>query len=601
MAITSTQLTNTLNKIKQAYADLIICIKRKRERGKDPVDEMVKARYVSYAIKALEGNNDLTEDQLNKILGCLQQKLKYNDYSTTVINGLTLVVKDPTSESGGSCDCYVSVTYSEASNLRSTSDLKKGAMYFINDKDVYLHAISDDQFSMYGSHIRSVPDFQDTKSPGNFLGTWTSGLSPSVGNIVQWNQRHYKNKTGANGGSNPASDSTNWDLLALTDTSYVKEVHKIEYDFDNDRIQKTICPRGNEITHTQSHEDGIQAWGFDTMDYFRFGDDKVHSNIIHDGGLATIRNSFGDFYGNVIEQNELVSGSSSTTSITDTATSLIANNKFSGYVLNVDLAAGAKITGNDFQSTSFFRDCTLESNAIFQNNTLTADAEFRNKTIKSGVTFEENFISGKTTSTLDISFSMSGKRLEDQRSTFENLYDISDSIADFPTTNTMEITGDVTARYKSGDSIEVAGHGSNNGTYTLSTDSTEAGGVTTITITTTWTATSGGGTVTGQRVDLENQDLFGVISLVSGNLNISIKELQNLKTKFVTHLHASNGTGTTELVRVAKSSASDGQFVLTVASNITLSPKNAKIYDGDFIVVRRESTYIRELYRSVLT
>jgi hypothetical protein len=88
----------------------------------------------------------------------------------------------------------------------------------------------------------------------------------ALNKIVAWNNNHYVNITGSGTIQHPVYDTTNWTLLAKTDSSYQIEYDPIIYDFTNDKLVERKDKRGNYVSNlinTTYATDNFQ-WGRDT-------------------------------------------------------------------------------------------------------------------------------------------------------------------------------------------------------------------------------------------------------------------------------------------------------------------------------------------------
>lgn len=222
---------------------------------------------------------------------------------------------------------YVDDTYANTAVAKSGSTLVRGATYYITDKYVFLFALDADKFDLNGVYFARNADYQSAgnyagitttagftvNATGTNLGLWTTALTPASGDVAIWNNLHWLNITGANGASNPSADAVNWEAVANTDVDvadtygYIYEYDGIEYNFDNNSINRRVDGRGNDISGG-------------TVTQFKWGDDNVQLNIVSANGYLPIKNTFGS----------------------------ISNNKIDAYIVGLD----------------------FQSNTIFENNTI---------------------------------------------------------------------------------------------------------------------------------------------------------------------------------------------------------------------------------------
>ena len=187
-------------------------------------------------------------------------------------------------------------TYTEVQALIGAGTLLTGAIYYLSDKYTWVTAIDSDKIALDATYFARNADYNAAGSytsitiangftvnaTGTNLGVWTSALAPASGDVAIWNNLHYVNITGANGGSNPPADATNWEAVPNTDVSiannygYIYEYDAIEYDFNNDSINRRVDIRGKDIGG------GISA--------FQWGNDKVALNVVEPGGSFNIIN-----------------------------------------------------------------------------------------------------------------------------------------------------------------------------------------------------------------------------------------------------------------------------------------------------------------------
>jgi len=79
MPYTTTEISDTVNKAKQAMADFVYTANSNETKGIKATDEYVKSRLLSGVIKALDNPNDLTDGEKTELVdsaystGCLDQ------------------------------------------------------------------------------------------------------------------------------------------------------------------------------------------------------------------------------------------------------------------------------------------------------------------------------------------------------------------------------------------------------------------------------------------------------------------------------------------------------------------------------------------------
>jgi len=284
---------------------------------------------------------------------------QFNDLIDYINDDLTIIDNSITA-----IDRFVTKTYAEASALLSASELEQGTIYFISDKYLYLQSLDIDEFSLDGRLIArnadhdANGDYSGVTGYNSSLGIWHSGLTPAAGDVVIYNNLHYKNLTGSVGTA-PSGDAVNWVVLAIsTTTGYIYEIDKIEYDFNNDWIQKQIDKRGN--IYKASYAVQYPILGYNPIPYFKWGSDGTTGNNI-DEGYCDIRNFRGSFSGNTMLTFSDIH------SVTGVVTSIIAYNivEQSGSLSNSSMGAN-----------SYFNYNTIQQNVQVSNKTFDASKGF---------------------------------------------------------------------------------------------------------------------------------------------------------------------------------------------------------------------------------
>jgi len=172
----------------------------------------------------------------------------------------------------------INVTYSEAVDLISNSNLNEGFHYKITDRadaGIILLAVSTNQFSLEGQAIFLNPDFQAAGALGaDVQGVWYVGGEAGYvnGNIVFWNGNHYVvTDDAAFAGTDPSATPLAYTLLTKSVANgYIEEVDFILYDFTNDTIIWQEDERGNK-------------WNPDGVDSFQRGNDLYKNVYVNNG------------------------------------------------------------------------------------------------------------------------------------------------------------------------------------------------------------------------------------------------------------------------------------------------------------------------------
>lgn len=293
----------------------------------------------------------------------------------------------------------IPVTYAEASQLQLTSAIHGGALYYITDRSIFVHAAGSSAYSLTGMYLCKLPDYQNVG--GDFIGVWQSTLVPDMAELCAWGGLMYENLTGANGVSNPTIDTTNWKLVPTSSGSYITEYHQVEYDFDNDWIQRRKDTRGNDIMYSKNADDNIfSSSGIQRTGILRWGDDKVRGNKTYEGYIDN-QNDIIEYRYNNLAQGAYMSGNSSTTSGSyimhnDVGqSSFIKNNTITG--------SGVLIWKNRLLPETSIHTNTVATNGFIVGNLLRTNSTINNNSLGNATNLNENHVEsygGITSNTL---------------------------------------------------------------------------------------------------------------------------------------------------------------------------------------------------------
>ncbi len=267
----------------------------------------------------------------------------------------------------------IDITNAAFNALVVANTVQKGWFYRITDaqytnEGVIIQGTTINTNSIQGSGIFLNADYQNV---GNYsgvsgfvsnLGVWSTIVRPVVvGNVVIWNNLHYKNLTGA-WGTQPPGDLVNWQLLPKSSTNgYIKEVDFINYDLTNNRIIYRADKRGNKVEWST-----INPLAFNL---FKWGDNNTNNNIITTGSLFNNCNGYGIFQYNIVSGNSYFNSDSVyTTTLPTIEKNEIKNNSF---VTFNNLIEGSFIK-NNFDTGA---NCTIEamdSSSIFEANSISS-------------------------------------------------------------------------------------------------------------------------------------------------------------------------------------------------------------------------------------
>lgn len=292
----------------------------------------------------------------------------------------------------------VSQSYAQMVTLAAGADFEVNRLYFINDRNIYVRAITTTQLSLTGEFLMRSPDYQNVS--GNFIGTWIATMAaPGIGDLVAYDNFMWSSVTGAVGTA-PSGDAVNWlclgtfgsgtwkDWVNKVGAEYVDEIYACEYDFENDWVQVLHDKRrGNKIGGSYQYEQ-LAANGFNVIDKFKWGCDVVFSNTANEALLSNV-NSLGEYASNFLNPESKIIAN------TLTATSKISTNTLeqNSTISTNTLAAGATIEGNLLSAGSVLKDKTLNANVNIYRNLIdfnwdaveTIASDISEKTLISGL------------------------------------------------------------------------------------------------------------------------------------------------------------------------------------------------------------------------
>jgi len=226
----------------------------------------------------------------------------------------------------------ISLTYAQLLTNIANSTLIAGQMYSISNAifiqttsetaPIYLTATSTNAISSSGQGYFLNADYQGT---GNYsgvtgfvaqLGIWKGNLTPAIGDVVIWNNFHYKNISGNN--TQPDLNPTDWTQLAKAPTNgYIVEICAIQYDVNNNFIIERSDLRENVI---QNNINTYVTLGFECFQYFQWGSDDCKANNVNSEGAIKNSNNFGSTLGNFVSSGGAIKVQSGNTLAGITAT-----------------------------------------------------------------------------------------------------------------------------------------------------------------------------------------------------------------------------------------------------------------------------------------
>lgn len=224
----------------------------------------------------------------------------------------------------------VSKSYAQLQTLVAASTLQINTTYFVNDRNLWIKAISSNKFELQGSFKMLAPDYQDVS--GLFGGVWISTMGlPAIGDLYSYNNFMWSSVTGAVGTA-PSGDAVNWlcvgtygsgtwkDWVNKTGSYYQEEIYACEYDFINDWVQLLHDKRrGNKIGGSYQYEQTVSN-GFNVIDKFQWGRNTQLSNRAIEAYLNNVNTT------GVYTANELVAGGELVLAVASSSNLILINN-----------------------------------------------------------------------------------------------------------------------------------------------------------------------------------------------------------------------------------------------------------------------------------
>lgn len=246
-------------------------------------------------------------------------------------------------------------TYADIATLKSGGNLERGATYYISDAYVWVFALGNDKFDYSGAFFARNADFQSNgvyagittangftvNATGTNRGVWTTSITTNSGDVAIWNNLHYLNITGSNGATNPSSDAVNWESVPNTDIlvadtyGYIYEYDAIEYDFDNNSINRRVDLRGNDVENNTA------------IGSFQWGNSQVLANKVQGNGKFDIINQLGQVQNNIVSGHVVIESSNSSTAVNFCTFNFTynASNKFNIYDYTGYQMTNVNVTG----------------------------------------------------------------------------------------------------------------------------------------------------------------------------------------------------------------------------------------------------------------
>jgi hypothetical protein len=219
----------------------------------------------------------------------------------------------------------IALTYAQLLTNITNSTLIAGQMYSITNAifiqttgettSVFLTATSTNNLGSAGHGLFYNADYQGT---GNYsgvsgfvaqLGIWKGSLTPVIGDVVIWNNFHYKNISGNN--SVPNLNPLDWTLLTKSATTgYIIEICSIEYNLNTNSIIQRSDLRQNVIENNISTFISVGIEGFQ---FFQWGSNDTKSNNVNSEGAIKNCNNVYSTLSNMVQSGGIIDVQSGST------------------------------------------------------------------------------------------------------------------------------------------------------------------------------------------------------------------------------------------------------------------------------------------------
>jgi hypothetical protein len=319
--------------------------------------------------------------------------------------------------SGGGVSVHL-VTNAQLLTAISNSTLVQGDFYIVTDvtnADTYvtLQASTTNSISTDGSGYFLNADYQNVgvySGVSGFVsqnGLWNSTDTYVIGDVVIWDNYHWKNISGSNTG-NPSTATSDWSQISKSlTTGYIKEVDFVVYDPATNLVKTRYDFRNNEVDY---YDNGA---GRITLDDFPFGNNNVTYNKVKANSTCYFCNSPSDFIGNnlvngnLTDNTNISSGSSGqvlyntiqdgTITITNNLGSISQNivNSDSSILVNGSVASTGSITNNVINSTSYISVGILAGTSYISENNISATSYVK---VNDAITLTNSYIKQNTIS-----------------------------------------------------------------------------------------------------------------------------------------------------------------------------------------------------------
>jgi len=269
--------------------------------------------------------------------------------------------------------CYItSLTNAELKDLIDAGDISSAFYYMVTDpinaESVIVQGITSNSVTLHGAGIFLNADYQAVGDYSSLTGTITNiGIWSSVSqtvtpnNVVIWNNKHYRNKTG-NWGSAPSTDSINWEELAkIVTTGFIQEIDFVKYDVDANLVIYRADKRGNEVEHYVAQTNN-------SIVDFQWGRDQVKGNKVFGESYMKCTNSYSQFLGNQIHKGYIIDSTNSTGSLSSYKYNKIINGSIGVAVNTSDILSNTLLEGGSISVQNVL--ATIEKNTIGANGSI---------------------------------------------------------------------------------------------------------------------------------------------------------------------------------------------------------------------------------------
>jgi hypothetical protein len=300
-------------------------------------------------------------------------------------NGKYIVLNAPSGANSG----FIIVTYAQLTALITGDDIIPNGDYLLIDAEfgtapfmtptnVFLKGMDLkntanvlSQAIFFNADYQAVGNYTGITGFNSQLGVWTPLLAPVLNDVCIWDNRHYKNITGANGVTNPTTDNVNWSILPIQlNNGYISVVDAIVYDYSTNQIVFRKDVYENEVEKTVV---GLQ----DSLNLFSWGNSSVRNNKVTSKSIFNICNNLTttpnlSIINNVLNESTINIGSvNNPASITAFISNTIKGS--TGNFLNIPITS---FTENQIEYSMFDIGTAVgkfEKNKIFSSGVLIAN------------------------------------------------------------------------------------------------------------------------------------------------------------------------------------------------------------------------------------